>query len=74
MLWQDDVVRYRSPFSVHERLMTLDRDGDEAALYAAGRPDLLLEEGDIEGAAVWRAILTAIEELDRERGPGDGTN
>jgi hypothetical protein len=47
---------------------------DEAALYAAGRPDLLLEEGDIERAAAWRAILTAITELDRERGPGDGTN
>jgi hypothetical protein len=48
--------------------LLIDRHGDEAALYTADRADLLLEAGDIEGAAAWRAIVGAIEEVQRERG------
>jgi hypothetical protein len=44
--------------------------GVEAALRAAGRADQLLEDGDVEGAAIWRAIMDAVEEL--QRGPRDG--
>ena len=42
----------------------------------SGRADLLLllEEGSTEGAAVWRAILMAIEELHREREPDEAVN
>jgi hypothetical protein len=29
---------------------------------------------DAEGAAVWRAVLKAIEELQRERGPDEAVN
>jgi hypothetical protein len=54
--------------------LLIDQHSDEAALYAAGRADLLLEEGDVTGAAVWRAIVAAIEELQRERGPGEAVN
>jgi hypothetical protein len=32
-------------------------------VFAAGRADELLEDGDIDGSAVWRRILAAIEEL-----------
>jgi hypothetical protein len=35
---------------------------------------LLLEERDAEDVAVWRAIVRAIEELQRERGPGEAVN
>jgi len=31
------------------------------------RADELLAEGDIDGAATWRAIIRAIEELQRTR-------
>ena len=41
---------------------------------AAGRADLLLEEGNAEGAVVWQAIVKAIEELQRERGLGEAVN
>ena len=54
--------------------LVIDWHNDEAALHAAGRADLLLEEGDLEGAAAWRAIARAIEELQRERGPGEVVN
>jgi hypothetical protein len=35
--------------------LLIDQHGPDAGLSAAGRADLLLEEGDTEGAAVWRA-------------------
>ena len=34
-----------------------------AAYYAAGRADDLLDAGDTEGAAVWRRVAKAAEEL-----------
>ena len=54
--------------------LLIDQHGADAALNAAGRADQLLEDGDIEGAAVWRAIVGAIEELQRERGPDEAVN
>jgi hypothetical protein len=47
--------------------LVIDRQGAEAATFAASRVDQLLEEGDLDGSAVWRRILAAIEEL--QRGP-----
>ena len=46
----------------------------EAPIRAAERADDLLEAGDIEGAAIWRAILDAIEELQRGPEPGEMVN
>jgi len=36
--------------------------------------NLLLEEGDPEGSAVWRRILAAIEELRRQMWKGEKAN
>ena len=52
----------------------VDQHGADATILAAMRADALLEEGDIEGAAAWRAIVRAIEELQRERGPKESLN
>jgi hypothetical protein len=43
--------------------LLIDQHDQEAPIRAAERADDLLEAGDIEGAAIWRAILGAIEEL-----------
>ena len=43
------------------------RHGDDAAIQAGMRADELLAEGDVDGAATWRAIIRAIEELQRTR-------
>ncbi len=40
--------------------------GEDAALEAAQRADTMLERGDMDGCAVWKRILKAIEELQRE--------
>jgi hypothetical protein len=45
--------------------LLVDQHGDEAALRAAQRADKLMDEGDMDGVAVWRPIVAAIEELTR---------
>jgi len=54
--------------------LVIDRHGDEAALYAAARTAVLAGEGDVEGAAIWCQITAAVEELQRERRPGEPVN
>ncbi len=39
--------------------------GPDAPIHAAMRADELLEAGDLDGVAVWRRILQAVEELGR---------
>jgi len=54
--------------------LVIDQHGDDAALYASRRADLLLKDGDIEGAVIWRRITAAIEELQRQRRPDEAVN
>ena len=51
----------------HAARLLIDQRGEDAATFAAGRADPLLEEGDVEGSAVWRQARAAIEELRRGR-------
>ncbi len=45
--------------------------GEDAPIEAAMRADAMLEAGDLDGYAVWRRILRAVEELQSaEPGPG----
>ena len=41
----------------------VDLYGDDATIHAAMRADKLLAQGDMDGAAVWRQVITAIKEL-----------
>ncbi len=43
--------------------LLVDRYGDGAAIEAAKRADDMLEQGDMEGKAVWLRILEAVKEL-----------
>jgi hypothetical protein len=54
--------------------LLVDQHGEDAALHAAGHADELLEDGDLDGAATRRAIMVAIEELQRERRDGEAVN
>ena len=51
--------------------LLIDHHGDEAPIQAAMNADAMLDQGDLDGAAVWRRIVGAINELLEER-PGDG--
>ncbi len=49
--------------------------GEDAPIQAAMRADELLEAGDLDGAAVWRRILRAVEELQgTEPKPGEAVH
>ena len=45
--------------------------GADASLVAAQRADELLAAGDVEGCAVWKRILAAVDELARIK-PAEG--
>lgn len=45
--------------------LTIKQHGPTASYFAATRADELLDAGDMEGSAVWRRVLKAIEELNR---------
>ena len=48
--------------------------GSHAELEAAQRADALLDAGDMDGTATWRKVLEAIQELQRDRRPGEAIN
>ncbi len=39
--------------------------GQDAPIHAAMRADAMLEAGDLDGLAVWKRILRAVEEMQR---------
>ncbi len=45
--------------------LLIDQHGDDAILEAAMRADEMLDKGDLDGRAVWRQVLAAIEELQK---------
>ena len=47
------------------------RHGNDAPIEAAMRADAMLDKGDLDGCAVWRRIVKAVEELlSKERPAG----
>ncbi len=46
--------------------LLIDQHGEDAAIEAAMRADAMLEKGAMAGAATWRRIVKAIEELQRQ--------
>ena len=45
--------------------------GQDAPIYAAMRADAMLDKGDLDGYAVWKRIVKAVEELiSKERPAG----
>ena len=47
--------------------------GEDAVIEAALRVDKMMEEGDLDGRATWRRILTAIEKLLSKECPEDAS-
>ncbi len=51
--------------------LLIDQHGENAPLQAAAIADAMLEKGDLDGKLVWKAVLKAIEEIQRAE-PADG--
>ena len=55
--------------------LLIKRHGEDAAIVAAQRADELLEAGDVEGQIVFKRIVEAINELQRQKPePGETVN
>ncbi len=46
---------------------------EDAPIHAAMRADEMLDAGDLDGLAVWKRILKAVDELLSEKVPDDAT-
>jgi hypothetical protein len=44
-------------------LLLVKRQGEDAPIHAAMRADGMLEAGDLDGYAIWKRILRAVEDL-----------
>ena len=63
-----------SPIDIYRTANELIKQhGDDAPIHAAMRADELLDAGDIDGQAVWKRILAAVEELQSKEGPEGAT-
>jgi hypothetical protein len=63
----DDIDIYRTAN------VLVEMHGENAPLQASMKADALLEAGDVDGQAVWKRILAAVDELlleERPRGLG----
>ena len=45
----------------------IQQHGEGAAIQAAMKADAMLDKGDLDGAAVWRRVVAAVNELQREK-------
>ncbi len=45
--------------------LLIKRHGQDAPIHAAMRADAMLDKGDLNGYAVWKRIVKAVEELQR---------
>ena len=62
----DDIDIYRAA------KLLIEKHGDEAAVITIKRATKMLDDGDVDGYAVWKRILQAIEQLKSTKpGPDD---
>ncbi len=62
----DDIDIYRAA------KLLIDKHGDDADVIAIQRATKMLDAGDVDGYAVWKRILGAIKDTQREtRNPGE---
>ncbi len=62
----DDIDIYRAA------KLLIDKHGDEADIIAIKRAIKMLDDGDVDGYAVWKRIAGAINDTQREtRNPGE---
>lgn len=65
----DDLNIYRAANEL------IKQHGDDAPIRAAQRADAMLDKGDLDGLAVWKRILAAVDELlAKERPEGEAVH
>jgi len=73
-VFRGDSLMIDDPDVFRAAKLLIDQHGDDDAIRATQRVDQLADEGDLDGVAVWRRILEAIDELQRERRDDEALN
>ena len=56
-----------SDLNIYRTASVLIREhGEDAALEAAQRADAMLEKGSVDGQRVWKRVLAALKEIQRQ--------
>ncbi len=50
--------------------LLIERYGEDASIHAAMSADAMMEKGDLDGYAVWKLIMRAVDELEAKERPG----
>ena len=50
--------------------LLIERYGEDAPIHAAMSADKMMARGDLDGYAVWKLIMKAVDELEAKAGPG----
>jgi len=53
--------------------LLIDQHGEDAPIFAAMQADKCLEDGDLDGKAVWMGVIRAIKELLNQQPPSSDT-
>ncbi len=53
--------------------LLIDQHGEDAPIFAAMQADKRLEDGDLDGKAVWMGVIRAIKELLNQQPPSSDT-
>ena len=49
--------------------LLIERYGEDASIHASMSADAMMEKGDLDGFAVWRLIIKAVDELEANGPP-----
>ena len=50
--------------------LLIERYGEDASTHAAMSADAMMEKGDLDGYAVWKLIMKAVDDLDAKERSG----
>ncbi len=70
--WPESAIQSTSDLDIYRTANVLIREhGEDAALEAAQRADAMLEKGCLDGRRVWKRVLAAVKEIQRQE-PREG--
>ncbi len=50
--------------------LLIERHGEDASIHAAMSADAMMAKGDLDGYAVWKLIMKAVDDLEAKEWPG----
>ena len=69
MIYLKHIVSFR--IGIHRAAnLLIERYGEDASTHAVVSANAMMEKGDLDGYAVWKLIMKAVDELEAKERPG----